>query len=171
MLHRRILRINNMVMVHHDRNDRSPRCTVAVVVTPNWRANESRPSERRVDRPGGVLSGVNLLLKPLHEASQNRRDVASLQPHLNETKAIFYTSCIQGRTQVRRRMHLEATSAPELRQLGKWPQDRVIITGLWEKGLKHFPAAIVEQDNNRIQAIARALRNLRTRHLEAAVPH
>src|SRR5262245_43997463 len=114
MLHQTILRISDMSL--HDRSGQccatlpslsrpveseSVAVAIAAVGTESYAQLKSSHS----------LAGIYLLLKPLHKASQNRRDIASLQSHLNKTKAIFQIGCIQRRAQVPRSMDLESAPA------------------------------------------------------------
>src|SRR5262245_60885292 len=78
---------------------------------------------------------VDLSFEPFDKASQDWRDIPTLQLHLDQCKLSFLDGQVQCFTKFTWRVDLEAPSSPDLSQAGKRPVDGVVVARMGEKRL------------------------------------
>jgi hypothetical protein len=70
---------------------------------------------------------VHLSFEPFDKASQDRRDISTLQLHFDQRKLSFHDGQVQCFTKFAWRVDLKAPSSPDLSQAGKRPVNGVVV--------------------------------------------
>src|SRR5215471_18992068 len=106
------------------------------------------------------------------EARQRVRCHAARQHHLNQRKlAPSLYRAIERGSELPARGDPFAHAADQGRDIGKMPVIEIVEVRFGLKHPQHLPALVVEQYDDRIEAVAAAIAELPAGHLEGAVAH
>src|ERR1700761_3149383 len=111
-------------------------------------------------------------LEPGHEPGQRLRGRTARQHRLDKLKAAARRdSALERHSKLLARLYTDTIAAKHTRQLREVPVVQIVEARLRLEYTQHFPTRVVEDDHDRVPAIAAAVAQLEARHLKRAVAH